>query len=258
MREDESIRNGVPVLDRTIALLDLLERAPEGATIRSAMRDLALPRSTIYRILNTLVAHRLVRRSADGVFWLGPRLTALAARVKADAAPFDLAAIATPPAQALRDQLGEPVKLSVYEGGQAKVIVAILGKQDYSPAPAINTSFPLHAGAASKTILAHLPEAALAQHLSAPLVRYTPRTIVEPDKLRADLAKIRKQGFAVEMGEHNGTVHAVAAPVFGPDGAFLGALSIPFLADKDAATREALRAGVVATAAAISAKIPKV
>ncbi|WP_395817043.1 IclR family transcriptional regulator [Devosia sp.] len=255
MRDGETLRNGVPVLERTIALLDLLERDAAGTTIRGAMRELGLPRSTVYRILNTLVAHRLVCRDAAGSFALGPRVSELAARVSR-AVTYDVAAIATPLAQALRDRLGEPVKLSVRDGDMAKVVVAILGKHDYSPAPAVGTRYPLHAGAASKTILAYMPAGELERQLSAPLTRYTAKTITDPEKLRADLKKIRQQGFAEEMGEHNGTVHAVAAPVFAPDGQFLGALSIPFLADKDAATRERLRAGVVETAAAISAEIP--
>ncbi len=256
MRE-ESVRNGVPVLERTLDMLAVFEREPEGATIRGLMQELGLPRSTVYRILNTLLAHRIVRRSSDGVFSLGPRITALAARVKTDGSSYDLAEIATPVAQQLRDELGEPTKLSVRDGDRAKVIVAVLGRHEFTPAPSIGTSYPLHAGAASKMIMAHMSPADLERHLSAPLVRYTPRTITEPEKLRADLARIRKQGFAMDMGEHSLSVHAVAAPVVDPAGRFLGALSIPYLADKDAETRERLRAGVVQAAAAISARIPK-
>lgn len=256
MRE-ESVRNGVPVLERTIEMLAVFEREPEGATIRNLTRELDLPRSTVYRILNTLLAHRIVRRTSDGVFSLGPRLTALAARVKNDVTSYDLAEIATPVAQQLRDELGEPTKLSVRDGDRAKVIVAVLGRHEYSPAPSIGTSYPLHAGAASKMIMAHMTAAELDRHLAAPLIRYTPKTITDPDKLRADLAKIRRQGFAMEVGEHNATVHAIAAPVFDPSGRFLGALSIPFLADKDTATRERLRLGVIHAAAAITAKIPR-
>lgn len=256
MRE-ESIRNGVPVLERTLEMLAVFEREPEGVSIRSLMRELGLPRSTVYRILNTLLAHRVVRRSADGVFSLGPRLTALAARVKADGGSYDLAEIALPVAQQLRDDLGEPTKLSVRDGDRAKVIVAVLGRHEYTPAPSIGTSYPLHAGAASKMIMAHMSPADIERHLSAPLVRYTPRTITDPEKLRADLAKARKQGFATDLGEHNLSVHAVAAPVLDPAGRFLGALSIPFLADKDAETRERMRVGVVQAAAIISARIPR-
>lgn len=255
--EEDSVRNGVPVLERTVSLLDLLERYPAGATIRNLTRELDLPRSTVYRILNTLLAHKWVRRTNDGVFSLGPRLTTLAARVKSDVASYDLAELATPVAQQLRDELGEPTKVSVRDGDRAKVIVAILGKHEYSPAPKVGTSYPLHAGAASKVILAHLSEDEVEQVLGAPLTRYTPKTIIEPDKLRSDLNRIRKQGFAVEMGEHSASVHAVAAPVFDHDGRFLAALSIPFLADKDAVMRERLRLGVVHAAAMISAKIPR-
>jgi DNA-binding IclR family transcriptional regulator len=256
MRED-SVRNGVPVLERTLEMLAVFERDPDGATIRGLTRELGLPRSTVYRILNTLLAHRIVRRTSDGVFSLGPRLTALAARVKADGTSYDLAEIATPVAQRLRDDLGEPIKLSVRDGDRAKVIVAVLGLHEYSPAPSIGTSYPLHAGAASKMIMAHMSPADLDRHLDAPMIRYTPKTITDPDKLRADLAKIRKQGYAIELGEHNATVHAIAAPVFDHAGRFLGALSIPFLADKDAATRERLRLGVVHAAAEITARIPR-
>ncbi len=256
MRE-EPARNGVPVLERAIDMLAVLERASDGSTILSLTRELGLPRSTTYRILNTLLARKLVRRSSAGSFSLGPRLVSLAARVRSDSSSYDLAELATPLIQKMRDDLGEPAKLSVRDGDRAKVIVALLGRHEYSPAPATGTSYPLHAGAASKLILAHLPPADLERHLLEPLTRYTPRTITDPDKLRADLAKIRRQNFAQDQGEHNLTVHAMAAPVFDPAGRFLAALSVPFLADKDAATRERLRAGLISTAIAISEEIPR-
>lgn len=256
MRDAET-RNGVPVLERTIEMLGLLERAPDGASIRQLTRELDLPRSSVYRILNTLLAGKLVRRSSDGVFTLGPRLVSLAARVRTDAGSYDLAEIATPIMQQLRDELGEPAKLSVRDGDRAKVIVALLGRHEYSLSPAVGTSYPLHAGAASKMILAYMSPADLDRHLAAPLTRYTPRTITDPERLRADLARIRRQNFAQDQGEHNASVCAIAAPVFDPAGRFLAALSIPYLANKDAAAHEALRRGVVKTAAEISARIPR-
>jgi DNA-binding IclR family transcriptional regulator len=251
------VRNGVPVLERTLDMLAILERDPEGATIRGLTGELGLPRSTVYRILNTLLVRRIVRRSSDGVFSLGPRLVSLATRVRMDPASYDLTELALPLMQQLRDEVGEPVKLSVRDGDRAKVVAALLGRYEYSPAPATGTSYPLHAGAASKIIMAYMSPADLDRHLSAPLTRYTPRTITDPARLRSDLAKIRRQNFAHDLGEHNVSVHAVAAPVLDPAGRFLAALSIPFLADKDTATREKLRHGVITTAAAISARIPR-
>lgn len=257
MAEGARTRNGVPVLERTLDLLGVLERAPEGAGIRELTRDLGLPRSTVYRILNTLLARRIVRRNSEGAFSLGPRLVSLAARVSLDSASYDLCDLAVPLMQQLRDRLGEPVKLSVRDGDRAKVVAAVLGRHEYSPAPTSGTSFPLHAGAASKVIMAYMSPGELDRHLSVPLTRYTPRTITDSTRLRADLARIRRQSYAQDEGEHFGSVHAIAAPVFDSEGRFLAALSIPFLAEKDAATRERLREGVVSAAAAISASIPK-
>lgn len=254
---EPALRNAVPILDRAMEALSLLERVPDGASIRQISLELGVPRSTVYRMLNTLLAHKLVRRSDTGVFTLGPRLVALAARVRAEGSNYDLADIATPPMRGLRDELGEPVKLSVRDGDRARVIVALLGRDDDGPAPSTGTSYPLHAGAASKLILAYLPGEELDRLLSGPLTRYTPRTITEPDRLRADLVRIRRQGFAFDQGEHNLTVHAMAAPVLDPSGHFLAALSIPFLADKPDAARERMRQGLLGTALEISTRIPR-
>jgi len=249
-------KNGVPVLERAMDLLTLLEKSERGETIRELTRDLELPRSTVYRILNTFSAYDVVRRNGDGAFLLGTRLLALAARVAPVRTRYDLAALAMPFMQKLSEQTGEPSKLSVRDGDRALVVAAVLGSHEYSPTPAAGTNYPLHAGAASKLILAHMPADEIDRLLSAPLKRYTPRTIVEPAKLRADLGRIRRQGYARDQGEHGASVHAIAAPVFEPDGRFVGALSIPFLADRDAPTRDRLRDAIVRMAAVISAVIP--
>jgi DNA-binding IclR family transcriptional regulator len=250
-------KNGVPVLERTLDLLAILERSERGETIRDLTEQMGLPRSTVYRILNTLQAHDYVRRTAPGAYRLGARLLALASKVRASPAGYDLSALALPHMQKLSETTGEPSKISVRDGEVALVIAAVLGSHEYSPTPAAGTRYPLHAGAASKLILAHLPDAELIPLLEGKLERYTPRTITDPARLRADLRRIIRLGFARDQGEHNASVHAVAAPILEPGGRFVGALSIPFLADKDAATRESLREAVVAAAAAISAAIPR-
>jgi DNA-binding IclR family transcriptional regulator len=250
-------RNGVPVLERMMDMLTIFERSERGETIRGLTEQLNLPRSTVYRILNTLTAHDMVRRNADGTFLLGPRLLALAARVGPSQANYDIVALANPILQKLAEQTGEPAKLSVRDGDWALVVAAVAGNHEYSLTPVAGTAYPLHAGAASKVILAHMPPEDIETLLAGPLQRYTPRTIVEPAKLKAELARVRRQGFARDQGEHAVSVHAIAAPVFEPDGGLVGALSIPFLADRDVPTRDRLRDAVVRSAAVLSAAIPR-
>jgi len=256
MAMGERGRNGVPVLERAMDLLALLERSERGRTIRELTEALGLPRSTVYRILNTLQAHEIVRRTPAGAYLLGARLIALAGKVHTSLAPYDLAELALPFMQRLTEQTGEPCKISVFDGASAQVVAAVLGSREYSLTPAAGTSFPLHAGAASKLILAHLPTSEVDAFLARPLERYTTRTVTDPGKLRAELARIRRQGFAFDRGEHGASVHAIAAPIFEGRGRFVGALSIPFVGDKDVPTRDKLRDAIVRMAAVISAAIP--
>lgn len=251
------VKNGVPVIDRTFDLLDLLECSPDGMPARDLVDALDVPRSTVYRILNSLIARKIVRRTITGNYLLGQRLVSLAARVRNDPIAVDLAQIATPIMQRLSTETGEPTKLSVRDGDQANIIAATIAAPDSSFAPTIASRYPLHAGAASKVILAHMSAEDLARHLSVPLVRYTPRTITDPKRLALELTQVRKLGLAHDHGEHNARVHAMAAPVFDAGGRFLAALSIPFLADKDDAFRSRMRQALTAAAHEISRQVPR-
>ncbi|WEK52074.1 MAG: IclR family transcriptional regulator [Candidatus Kaistia colombiensis] len=249
------VRNGVPVIDRTFDLLDALEQTADGLSAPALVEVLAVPRSTVYRILNSLLARKIVRRGPHGNFVLGPRLVSLAAHARSDPHGFDLAQVATPIMQELSEDTGEPIKLSVRDGDQANVIAATIGTSSSTFAPALASRYPLHAGAASKVIMAHMSAGDLARLLEAPLVRYTPRTIDEPKQLAGELARVRKRGFANDLGEHNGRVHAIAVPVFDAGGRFLAALSVPFLADRDEAFRLRMRQALIAAARTIGSRL---
>lgn len=90
---------------------------------------------------------------------------------------------------------------------------------------------PAHCTAVGKMLLAGLPEAVLEERLDAntagrELVRMTPRSITDPDALRAALAEIRILGVAGEQQESNPDVSCVAAPVRDRSGRVVAALSV--------------------------------
>src|SRR5690242_5498986 len=58
-------KHRIPAIDRMMDVLGHLERRPEGSTIRDLVEMLGLPRTTVYRVLNSLQSHEMVRRSAD-------------------------------------------------------------------------------------------------------------------------------------------------------------------------------------------------
>jgi DNA-binding IclR family transcriptional regulator len=219
LRQDGTTGNlstGVGVLDRSVVLLDLLADGPR--TLRWLSGASGLPRPTAYRLLVALEAHRLVARDSSGAFGLGPRLTELAVR----AGPaLDLAAVAGPVLARLHDATGESVQLYVRSGDRRLCIAARdagTGLRDSVPVGAL---LPLDAGSGGKVLLAW----------SAPsdggaAARGTGAGGVGAGAfLPAELAAVRKRGWATSVAEREPGVASVSAPVLA-DGILLGALCI--------------------------------
>jgi DNA-binding IclR family transcriptional regulator len=249
-----SAAHRIPVIDRMMEMLFVLEQRPEGATIRDFVDSLRLPRTTVYRILNTLQRHDVVSRSSQGSYRLGPRLLGLAARSIGNGQGYDLAALAKPHLESLSAETGESSKISIIDGEDLMVIAAAPGKREYALTVVPGQRLPLHAGAAGKTLLAYLPESEIDRRLHLTLGRYTPRTVTDPRRLRRELASIRRQGWAQDKGEYSPSIHAFAAPVLSSEGAALAALSAPFLAGAQAAHMETIRLAVIACAGRIAAR----
>ncbi len=243
--------NHIPVIERMLDILEAIERRPDGANIRELSDFLEMPRSTVYRILNTLEAREVVRRGLSGAYVLGPRLLSFAANVSIGPGS-DLAHIAGVHLERLSQSTGEASKLSIRDGDGVLVIATAHGSGEYGLNIKPGRSLPLHAGAASKVLLAHLADEEIARVLKAPLEKYTDRTFSDPRNLARELKQIRAQGWAIDSGEYSPGVIAVAAPVQNKLGEAVAAVSIPFLSTHDKSRIEKLTAAAIATAKAIS------
>jgi DNA-binding IclR family transcriptional regulator len=198
---------GVGVLDRSVALLDLLGDGPR--TLRWLSGASGLPRPTAYRLLVALETHRLVARDSSGAFRLGPRLTELA--VRADPA-LDLAALAGPVLAWLHEATGESVQLYVRSGDRRLCVAARdagTGLRDSVPVGAV---LPLDAGSGGKVLLAWSTNPA-----DLPASRTADRA--------AELAAVRKRGWAATVAEREPGVASVSAPALA-DGELLGAVCV--------------------------------
>jgi DNA-binding IclR family transcriptional regulator len=224
---------GVGVLDRSVLLLDLLAAGPR--TLRWLAGASGLPRPTAYRLLVALEAHRLVARDASGAFRLGPRLTELAA---AAGPALDLAALAGPVLTRLHEATGESVQLYVRSGDRRLCIAARdagTGLRDSVPVGAL---LPLDAGSGGKVLRAWSDSPATDTAKPGPAPRAAPGAGTRPEPgaaagggagpepdVAAELAAIRRRGWAASVAEREPGVASVSAPVLA-DGALLGALCI--------------------------------
>jgi DNA-binding IclR family transcriptional regulator len=147
------------------------------------------------------------------------------------------------------------IKLSVLEGSEALVVAVATSPETYAVTTQVGRRFPLHAGAASKILVAFGPEEARARLLAGPLASITPATITNRQALSRDLAAARAAGYATDAGEFAPGIRAVAAPVLGPDGTCVAALSIPYLEGTAPVHEAALREAVIRCARGISARL---
>jgi DNA-binding IclR family transcriptional regulator len=238
-------KHRVPVIDRMMEVLAELEGRERGATIRDLVQRLKLPRTTIYRILNTLQLHEMVRRDGEGAYQLGRRLVRFASHVPQRSGEEAFIALAKPFLDALSARLGEGTKLSAIDADGVIVLATAQGRRQYALSVTPGQRTAVNAGAASKLLLAHLPEAELDARLARPLVGFTARTITDPKRLRPELSRIRRQGWAQDKGESAPSIQAFASPVFDAGGKVIAALSVPFLAGTEPDRMEEIRLAVV-------------
>jgi DNA-binding IclR family transcriptional regulator len=242
----------IPAIDRMMDVLSALAEQPDGASITALTAALSLPRSTVYRILNTLELHNIVQRHGSGCYRLGQRLRMLAAHVPSNTDQRDLAALAQPFLDEVAIADGHSVKLSVLDDEGVLVLAAAQGRRPYALGVTAGQRMPINAGAAGKLLFAFETRERQAEWLCTPLASFTPRTITDPKRLKAEAVRIRRQGWAQDRGESAPSIYAYAAPIRDHDKRVLAALSIPFLSGTESEQVEDTRLAVVRTADKIS------
>jgi DNA-binding IclR family transcriptional regulator len=242
----------IPAVDRAIQLLDSLARAERPLGVRDLAIDLGIPRSTVYRLCNSLEAGQLVTKAGEQTYVLGPAIRRLAQAVPQG---FDLVTLARPTLNAMAADLRLSIKLSVLDQGNALVVLSAPGPTEYVVSTQVGRRFPLHAGAASKVLAAYMDADVLAKALPRKLERHTPQTITSKARLKAELAAVRQAGYACDRGEFAYGVQAIGAPVFGPDGKCVAALSVPFFMDEPPERRDHVLRLALEGAAKISAAL---
>ena len=121
----------------------------------------------------------------------------------------------------IRDRFGETAGLAVLDEAAAVgiVVAAVQATGRFAFALSVGQRFPVHTGAPAKAMLAFLPKPRLEALLAKVVLRkFTETTVTSRRAFRAELAAIRKCGFALDRAEEVEGCHCLAVPVFGADG----------------------------------------
>ncbi len=176
-------------------------------------RRLDLPKSAVHRLLDSLVQLGLVARDrASSRYRLGPRAVELG--FAALGTP-DIRGLAMPVLQDLSRRSVETATMSLLAGHERFYAAQVPSVQDVKMTVELGRRCPLYAGASGQALLAFFSTAQLSAYLAAvPLEELTEKTITRRDQLMQKLERVRRDGFAVSLGERDPWAAAVASPVF--------------------------------------------
>jgi DNA-binding IclR family transcriptional regulator len=209
------------VLERVFALLDCFSVEATELTLAELASRTAIPKPTVHRLAKVLVEQQLLRRTDTG-FGLGIRLFELGELVDERRSIRDSS---LPFLQELFELTHETIHLGVLEGSEVLYFVKIVGYRAFPLPTRSGGRWPAHASALGKVLMAFGPADPL-QLLPAGLKSLTPYTIIDPNRLRRELATVRRAGIAIESQEAVLGNACVAAPIFDSAGHPVAAVSV--------------------------------
>ncbi|MEV0621443.1 IclR family transcriptional regulator [Nonomuraea sp. NPDC050404] len=207
--------------------LSVLEAIAEHHRVTDIAAATGISKSTVHRILQSLVEWGFARADGTGGYEPGPRILTLAGRVMAR---FDPARQAAGALRALHERTGYTTHMAVRNGDEAVYVEKLEGRRPYQMPSRIGMSLRLHSTAIGKAILAQLDDEevrAIAARTGLPGL--TAGTLTDAESLLAGLREVRERGYAVDDGENVSDIICVGAPVLDHTGQVLGGISISAL-----------------------------
>jgi IclR family KDG regulon transcriptional repressor len=188
-------------------------------------RRLGLGKSTVHRLLTTLMAEGLIDQDPHtGGYRLGIVMFELGEAVRIH---MDLHSAAAPVLAMLREETRETAQVGVLDRGEVVYVDRLESSHSLRLFAEAGRRVPVHCTSSGKVLLAFLPAGARESLLaSLPLVALTPETITDKARLGVELARVRARGWAEAVNEREVGVASIAAPVRDYRGDVIAAISI--------------------------------
>lgn len=219
--------NTVQSVERALTLLEILAEEGSPMSITDIANKVELKISTAHRLLGTLIAKGFVEQEATGSrYKISLRLLGIA---QSAIYPLDLRAKARPFLEELVSRCNETANLSILDNGEVVYIDQVESTNIVivKMLTTIGSRRQVHCTGSGKLLLAYLSREERERVLATlDLKRHTDETITDKDILVKELARIRNQGYALDMGEREKEMRCVAAPIFRHDGEVIAALSV--------------------------------
>ena len=214
----------MPAVTRALSLLDRLAQQREPMSLAQLTSELALPKSSVHGLCNTLMSFGYLRRQSDGAFLIGPRVMTLA---EAFVSGTDVAQEFS----ALWANVGaapeETVVLSVLSGTDALYVAVRNSARPLGLAFNVGMRLPAHLSGSGKAMLAFsAADEVRGVYAAGPLARLTRKGPRDIDALLKELALTRKRGYSVDDETVREGVYSFGAPVFDASGQVVAGVAV--------------------------------
>lgn len=197
--------------EKTVCLLKILAQKPYVYGVTELSAKIGCGKSGTFKLLSVLVKEGLAAQTPNHKYTLGIAAYLLGKTYEDE---VGVAKFAKPYLARLRDLSGENAALGMMVNEHPTIIYREESRQMVRVSSIVGTRRPFYAGAVGKTLGAYEDEAVLRRHLvEEPLERFTAHTLTSPAAILADLAQIRRQGYAVSDGELSDDIIGFGAPV---------------------------------------------
>ena len=224
---------------RAVAVLRAIGERP-GCSLGEIAKDTGLPRSTVQRLVSSLANEGLVTKvfGQQGVY-LGMELARLAAKVNLDART-----LLKPLMQQLHEKIEDNIDLTALEHGRVIVIEQIASNEEIRVISYVGKEHPINCTANGKAHLAMLEPAEAKRLIAERAQALTPRSIVDPDALMAQIDASRAADLYVDREEYGQDACAVATTL-PPIGGRQLAISIAMPAARFARKEDEIKAALL-------------
>ncbi len=214
----------VGVVAKVLKILDAIHNNPAGLHLKQITKETGINKSTAYRFLAHLQSEGYLFRDSVGAYFIGPKLARMGSATNFEES---LRRMSRPVLQKFWNATGETVNLAVLDGQHILYLDVIESSHTFRFASEVGARRPLHCTALGKAIMSQLPiEDAYELLASLTLERQTLRTLVQPVKLKKELAKTRAQGYALDDEEAVLGARCIAAPIFDASAKVVGGVSV--------------------------------
>lgn len=227
-KESELVSNdtdaGLPTAIISLRIMEALAASDEELGITNLAQLLDMPKARVHRHLTALKNHGYVTQSpATNRYSIGWRLYLLGQNL---VKRFQVVSLSRHIRDELREKVGQTVVITTFTENEVIVLDVVLGTNPVEILLRPGSQFSLNAAAQGKIVLAYGPPALQQQMLASPLPSWTPHTITDPGRLKDEIDKVRRRGWADAPEELYLGVNAIAAPIFLADGGLFGSLAV--------------------------------